>query len=381
MNFNRRKFLYYSSFSSLSLALGSCNSGKQNSSVVKTTSSKKKLGVALVGLGNYSTSILAPALQLTQHCELRGIATGTPRKIPSWQEKYGIKDSNIYSYDNLHEIANNDEIDVVYVVVPTGLHSKYSIIAANAGKHVWCEKPMALNVEQCQQIINACEKNKVKLSIAYRMQHEPNTQTVIEYAQSKPYGAFTKITAMAGYSGRPSLEQPNTNYGKNWRLRKALGGGALYDMGVYTINGMRYSTDLMPLKVLQATQTSIREEFFDEVDETTEYQLLFPGGLIGYGKTSVGESFRNMLRVDAEKGWYELSPMQSYSGVGGKTSDGILLNKPIESQQAKQMDDDAQAILNNQSVLVPGNEGLIDVGIINAIMESAAKGTEVEIGA
>ena len=359
MYFNRRKFLYYSSLSSLSLALSSCSSGKQNNPVVNSNpaTAKKKLGVALVGLGNYSTNILAPALQRTKHCELKGIVTGTPRKIPIWQERYGIKDANIYSYSDLHQIANNDEIDVVYVVVPTGLHAKYSVVAANAGKHIWCEKPMALNVEECQQIINACEKNKVKLSIAYRMQHEPNTQTVIGYAQTKPYGAFRNITAMAGYAGRPNLQQPNTDYGKNWRLKKALGGGALYDMGVYTINGMRYATDLMPLKVIEAKQISIRKEYFDEVDETTEYQLLFPGGLVGTGKTSVGESIRNMLRVDAENGWYELSPMQSYSGVGGKTSDGTLLNQPIDSQQAKQMDDDALAILNNQNVLVPGIEG------------------------
>ncbi len=101
---------------------------------------KDKIGVALVGLGRYSNGRLAPGLQLTEHCELKGIVTGTPSKIPVWQERYNIPDNNVYNYETMHEIANNDDIDVVYIVLPTGLHAKYSIIGAEAGKNVWCEK-------------------------------------------------------------------------------------------------------------------------------------------------------------------------------------------------------------------------------------------------
>ena len=113
-----------------------------------SSGNNRKVGVALVGLGGYSSNQLAPALQLTQHCELRGIVTGSPEKIPQWQEKYGIKDANVYSYDNMHTLADNPDIDVVYVVTPPSLHKKYSIIGANAGKHVWCEKPMAMDEQE-----------------------------------------------------------------------------------------------------------------------------------------------------------------------------------------------------------------------------------------
>jgi len=349
--------------------MGMCKVKNKPAEFNKNTNNEKKLGVALVGLGYYSRDLLAPALQLTQYCYLAGIVTGSPEKIPVWQKKYNIKDSNVYNYENMHTIADNKDIDVIYIVVPTGLHAKYSIIAANANKHVWCEKPMAMNVEECQSIIDACSKNKVKLSIGYRMQHEPNTQTVMEYAKNKPYGAIQKITSMAGYSG---------GGGDGWRFQKNLGGGALYDMGVYTINGIRYASNMEPIRVLSAKQSTNRPKIFTEVDETTEYQLEFSNGLIANGKTSVGETF-NQLRVNCEKGWYELSPMQSYNGVEGQTSDGILLNKPIENQQAKQMDDDALAIINDTSVLVPASEGLKDIRIINAILEAAKKGVSVEI--
>jgi len=155
---------------------------------ILTRQNNGKLGVALVGLGNYATNILAPALQLTEHCELRGIVTGSPKKIPVWQKKYDIPDANVYNYKTMYEIANNDDIDVVYIVLPNNMHAEYSIIGANAGKHVWCEKPMAMNVEECRAMIDAAEKNGVQLTIGYRMQHEPNTQTIIKYGKEETYG-------------------------------------------------------------------------------------------------------------------------------------------------------------------------------------------------
>ena len=97
---------------------------------------KDSIGVALLGLGSYSRGQLAPALQLTKHCHLAGIVTGSPDKIPYWQETYGVNEKDVYSYDTLADIANNEDIDVVYIVVPTGLHAKYAIAAANAGKHL-----------------------------------------------------------------------------------------------------------------------------------------------------------------------------------------------------------------------------------------------------
>ena len=329
---------------------------------------QKKLGVALVGLGYYSTDLLAPALQKTDYCELRGIVTGSPEKIPVWQKRYGIKDSNVYNYENMHSIANNPEIDVIYIVLPTGLHAEYAIKAANAGKHVWCEKPMARTAEECRQIIEACNKNRVKLSIGYRMQHETNTKKIMTWAKTKPYGNIKKVVSEAGYNGG-SINP--------WKLKKEMGGGAIYDMGVYSINAARYSTGMEPIAV-SATQSTNRHEIFTEVDETTSFQMEFPGGIMVDGKTSFGESL-NLLEVTADDGWYYLRPMQSYSGVQGKTSDGKTLPPMGKNQQAVQMDDDALAIINDTEVLVPGIEGLKDIHIVQKINEAATTGKRVII--
>lgn len=357
--FTRRHFLTVSTVASGSLLLPfNCESSPRQFNEIDK---KEKVGVALLGLGSYSTYQLAPALQQTKHAYLAGIVTGSPEKIPVWQRKYGIPDTHVYNYNNMSDIANNKDIDVIYIVTPTGTHAKFAVAAANTGKHVWCEKPMAMTVEECQTIIDACQKNKVKLSIGYRMQHEPNTQTLIGYANSKPFGKLTRIDALAGYNG---------GGGNNWRFKRDMGGGALYDMGVYTINGIRYSAGMEPTRVISAEQTTKRPRIFAEVDETTAYVLEFKNGLKAYGRTSVGENI-NQLKVSCENGSYQLSPMQSYNGVVGSRSDGKKLNTFIANQQAKQMDDDARSILDNKTVMVSGEEGLKDIHIVQAIIKSA----------
>lgn len=316
-----------------------------------------------MGLGYYSTDLLAPALQKTEYCELKGIVTGSPEKIPVWQKKYGIKDANVYNYGNMEDIANNDEIDVIYIVLPTGLHAEYAIKAANSGKHVWCEKPMARTEKECQAIIEACNKNKVKLSIGYRMQHEKNTQIIMDWAETEPYGSITNLKAAAGYNGGSITP---------WKLEKEMGGGAMYDMGVYPLNAARYSTGMEPVAV-KATHSTTRPQIFDEVDETTSFELEFPNEVIAHCRTSFGESLNN-LEINCKNGGYYLRPFQAYSGVRGKTSDGKILEPMGKNQQAVQMDDDALAIINNLPVLVPGEEGKKDIAIVEKIYESAAKG-------
>ena len=322
---------------------------------------KKKLGVALVGLGGYSTHQLAPALQQTEFCKLQGIVTGSPEKIPQWQKKYGIKDRNVYNYENMSHIANNDEIDVIYIVLPNSMHAKYSILAANTGKHVWCEKPMAMNTEECRQMISACNQNNVKLAIGYRLQHESNNRKMMEWARTRPFGAIQNLKAAAGFYGSSF----------DWRLKKEMGGGAMYDMGVYPLNTARYTTGMEPIAV-SATHKTNRANMFNEVDEFTYFTLEFPEGLKADCATSFGENM-NSLEVNCKDGWYYLKPFQTYSEVKGKASNGKILEPFRRNQQAVQMDDDALSILNDKPMIAPGEEGLKDIAILEKIYASAAQ--------
>ncbi|HXS16445.1 MAG TPA: Gfo/Idh/MocA family oxidoreductase, partial [Polyangiaceae bacterium] len=294
-------------------------------------------------------------------------------KVAMWQTDFGIESEHVYSYDNFASIVDDPDIHVVYVVTPNHVHAQFAIAAARAKKHVWLEKPMAMTPEECQSIIDACNENGVKLAIGYRLQHEPNTQTVIGYAATKPYGAITEVLSHSGFSGFSAADA------NVWRLKKAPGGGALWDMGVYTINSARYATGEEPIRVRNARQWTERPDLFTEVDEWTEFELEFPSGAIAHCRTSFGESLDRLV-VTCASGSYELSPMQAYSGVKGQTSDGVLLNQTIENQQAKQMDDDALALIEGRPMLVPGEEGLRDVRIVAAIQRCASTAAPVDIG-
>jgi glucose-fructose oxidoreductase len=361
---NRRKFIGQAAASVAGLAIGT--QAFSNSIIIPQN--KQRLGVALVGLGYYSKDLLAPALQLTSKCYLAGIVTGTPSKAETWKQAYNIPDKNIYNYQNFDSIANNPDIDVIYIVLPPSMHAEYVIRAAKAGKHVWCEKPMAMTVTECMNMINACSSNKVKLSIGYRMQHEPNTQQIIQFRKNLTYGKVTKVEASAGYF------DPRTDH---WKQKKSLGGGAMYDMGVYPLNAVRYSTGLEPISVV-AKQSTTRPDIYKEVEETMNFELEFPGGVTAKCETSFGKGM-NTLVVTCAKGWYKLEPFQAYSGINGVTSDGKILNATIPNEQAKQMDDDAIAIINNTSVLVPGEEGMKDIRVVEAVYKSVAQNKKVTI--
>jgi glucose-fructose oxidoreductase len=333
-----------------------------------TKPAKSKLGIALVGLGYYSTDLLAPALQLTKNCELKGIVSGSPEKIALWQKKYNLKASNCYSYENFDAIANNPEIDVVYVVLPPSMHREFVVRAAKAGKHVWCEKPMAPSVADCLAMIKACQDNKVKLSIGYRCQHDPNVQAYQEITKSKKFGKVRMINSAAGYfDGRST----------HWKQKKALGGGVMGDMGVYALQGARLATGEEPISVMAQASTT-RPEIYHEVEETIMFQLEFPSGARAACQSSYGINM-NYLHINYEKGNVFMEPQSAYNGINGKVSDGTLIQIKIENQQAKQMDEDALALLNNTDLLVPGEEGLRDIKVVEAIYKSVATKSEVKI--
>lgn len=345
-------------FSPAASALASCAFDK-----------KDKLGIALVGLGGYAGGQLAPALLETKHCYLAGIVTGTPSKEKTWAEKYTIKQQNIYNYDNFDKIADNADIDIIYVVLPVALHKEFTIRAAKAGKHVICEKPMALSVADCQEMIDACKKANRLLSIGYRLHFEPFNQEMMRLGQQKIYGSLKEIDCANGfrYGGDPNA----------WRLKKSLaGGGGLMDMGVYAIQGARYTTGEEPIFVT-AREEKTRPELFKEVDETIYFTLEFPSGCIAKGLSSYNMNL-NHLKATAAKGNFELSQAYRYGGMVGQTPEGPM-NFPQINQQAAQMDDFALCIKNGKPTRVPGEMGLKDMKVVEAIYRSIASGKKERV--
>ena len=323
---------------------------------------KKNLGIALVGLGYYSEKQLAPSLLETKHCYLSAIVTGTKEKETIWAEKYNIKKENIYNYQNFDTIIENDDIDIVYIVLPNSMHAEFTIRAAKAGKHVICEKPMATSVADCKKMIKACNTAKVMLSIGYRLHFDSLNGHMMQLGQNKIFGAMT-VESGFGFVLKDTSK---------WRLQKSLsGGGPLMDLGIYALQAAIYMYGELPTS-LWAKDTTIDKPFFGKqnIEGSLEWEMTFPSGK-ALCKTTYEDGLYSYIVADTEKGELKLDPSFLYGGLKGTTPNGKIDIENV-NQQALQMDAFAQNIINDTPSIVSGEMGLRDLYLIEKIYESAA---------
>jgi predicted dehydrogenase len=331
---------------------------------------KKKLGVALVGLGNYSTTMLSKALQETSLCYLAAIVTGTPSKAEEWSRKHNIPAKNIYNYSNFKNIANNNDIDIVYIVLPNSMHAEYSIRALEAGKHVICEKPMAMDAAEALRMIEVARKANRKLSIGYRMHYDPYFIEVKKLGQSEAFGPINYMECALGYSFTPEAD--------SWKVKKDMGGGSLYNLGVYPIQSARHTKGKEPVYVT-AQATTKRKDIFKEVDEIFTWQLEWADGTLcnSYAGPVAGI---DRLFAGCTNGFMELNPCTGYTGQAGKSSRGEFKFEHV-FQQKLQIDDFARCILEQKESIVKGEDGWRDMLIIDAIHRSIKSGKKEKIDA
>jgi glucose-fructose oxidoreductase len=332
--------------------------------------SKERLGVALVGLGNYSTTMLSRALTETKLCYLAGIVTGTPSKATEWSKKYNIPEKNIYNYSNYNDIANNDDIDIVYVVLPNSMHAEFSIRALEAGKHVICEKPMALTAEEAMKMIEAARKAKKKLSIGYRMHYDNFFKEAKRLGQSEAFGPVNYMECALGYSFAPEPD--------SWKVKRAMGGGSLYNLGVYPIQSARHTKGKEPVYVT-AQATTKRKEIFKEIDEIFTWQLEWADGTLCNSYAGPVAQI-DRLFAGCTNGFIELNPCTPYTGQAGRASNGELKFEHV-FQQKLQIEDFARCVMENGESIVKGEDGWRDMLIIDAIHRSIKSGKKEKIGA
>lgn len=329
------------------------------------------LRVAIMGLGSYGNRV-AKAMLDCKKAKLVGLISGTPSKIEDWKKTYDISSKNCYNYDNFDKIKDNPDIDAVYIITPNGLHCDQTIRVAKAGKHVICEKPMGINAEEGQKMVDACKAANVKLLIGYRMHYEPKTVEVIRMRKA---GEFGKPRFFQGQSGFV-IGDPN-----QWRLNKELaGGGAMMDIGIYSINGVRYMLGEEPIWVTAQETKTDPVKFKEGIDETIQFQLGFPSGAVANCLSTY--NMRNLDRffMTGEDGWVEMKPSTGYGPIQGRTHKGEL-TQPHVTHQTLQMDGMAELIFEGKQPIVPldGEEGVKDMKIIDAIFEAVKTGGKVEI--
>lgn len=327
----------------------------------------KKLGVALVGLGTYATGQLGPALRQTEYCRLAGVVTGDPAKGAKWAQDYGFPEKSIYGYDTMHRLADNPDIDIVYIVTPNSLHAQHAIAAAEAGKHVIVEKPMAASVAECDAILAACAKAKVRHSIGYRLFFDPYHTEFRRLALEENFGPFMKMNGDRAFMMKT----------RGWRAdRKLAGGGPLLDLGIYLIQSACMAKNgIAPVTVTGQEMPKTRPDMFVDTEETLRWTMEWADGAAGEFSTSYQQVF-GRFHAESPKGWIDFTKGSYSYQVGGlDTSRGpFTYGPPPVNQQARQMDDFAQCVLTGRATPVPGEMGRRDLQIIEAIYAAAASG-------
>jgi predicted dehydrogenase len=376
---SRRRFLHQLSLGAALAAVAGPAAFSSSPSAMKTSESKKP-GFAIVGLGKFATEQILPNFKDCQHARLVALVSGTPAKAQKLAAEYGVADKNIYSYESFDAIKDNAEVDVVYIILPNALHAEYTVRAAQAGKHVLCEKPMATSVADCEQMIAACRKAGRQLMIAYRCQYEPFNLNAIARIRKGELGKLRAITADHGRPVKPGEEKADT-----WRIVKKLaGGGSLMDIGIYSLNACRYLTGEEPVEVTAIESSDKADPRFKEVEDNIHFTLRFPSGVLASCTSSYSYESVKRGRVFGDKAWLDLDPLSDYDKHTLKIGNqkGEQEPKIKEGNQfAAEMDHMAECVLNNQTPRTPGEEGLRDVRIIMAIYEAAKTGKAIKIRA
>lgn len=370
---SRRVFLQKASLSALAVSLPNLDTFSMTSRLGDSKRNEDKiLRVAIMGLGSYGTRV-AEAMLESKRAKLVGVISGTPSKVTEWQSKYGIPVGNCYNYENFDEIKNNPNIDAVYVITPNAQHKDQSIRVAKAGKHVICEKPMAINAKEGQEMIDACKTAGVDLLIGYRMHFEANTLEAIRMRKSGELGDVKFFQGLSGFViGDPT----------QWRLDPVLsGGGAMMDIGIYSINGARYMVGEEPNWVTAQETKADPVKFKKGIDETIQFQMGFPSGAVASCLSTYAMNGLDKFYLNGSKGWVEMQPSTGYGPIKGKTNKGPL-ELPHVTHQTVQMDEMARIILDGKvpEVAVDGKEGLKDMKIIDAIFKSIKTGKKVMLG-
>lgn len=327
----------------------------------------RKLRYCIVGLGRISMKHFMPGCKTSRFSEVAALVSGHREKAVQQAAQYGVPEKNIYDYANFDEIANNPEIDAVYIALPNSMHAEYTIRAAKAKKHVLCEKPMATTVEDSRAMIKACRDADRKLMIAYRCQYEPTNLRAIQLIRDGKLGTIQAIESSNGFNISPG----------EWRLnRKLAGGGPLMDVGIYSLNACRYLTGEEPEHISGYCSVIDKDGRFSEVEENASWTMRFPSGILAACNTTYGAPMSGFYRVHGSKGVLHMEPAFGYEGQHLKAD--IKGEVPIDepnpardpSQFVTEADHFARCVFDNKEPKTNGEEGLRDMQYMAEIYRS-----------
>jgi predicted dehydrogenase len=302
-----------------------------------------RIGYAIVGLGRISLDHFMPACLQSKHSKVTALVSGHPEKARKYAAQFNVPENSIYTYEQYDRIRENPNVDAVYIALPNSMHAEYTIRAAEAGKHVLCEKPMATTVADSRNMIAACA-----------------------------IGTVQAIESANGFNISPG----------EWRLDKKLaGGGPMLDVGIYSLNACRFLTGEEPQVLAAYSSTIDHDGRFREVEENDSWTMRFPSGILASCNTSYGADMNGYYRVHGSKGMIDLSPAFGYQGIHmtGSITGADGKQQPLDmpepghdpDQFVVEADYFSDCVRNDAPVKMNGEEGLRDMTLMAQIYRSA----------
>jgi glucose-fructose oxidoreductase len=328
---------------------------------------------AVVGLGHIAQAAVLPAFgHASRNSRLAALVSGDSRKLEQLGRRYRVP--HLCSYEAMDELFASGAVDAVYVALPNSEHRDCVVRAAQAGLDVLCEKPLAVTARECEAMIGAAKRARVKLMTAYRLHFERANLEVARLARSGKLGALRFFSSEFSMQVRPD----------NIRLERELGGGPLHDIGIYCINAARSVFAADPVEVW-ATATRSSDRRFREVDETVCAAMRFGDERLASFTCSFGAADRSVYTVTGTRGSVTLDPAYEYAqglSYRARIGDRKTSRRFAKSDQfAAELLYFSDCILKKREPEPSGAEGLMDVRIIECMLRSVRNGRWVSVGA
>jgi predicted dehydrogenase len=306
-----------------------------------------KVRWGLIGCGDISRKRIAPALRDSAVSEFVAVCRSRAELAESFAREFGAKKW----YPTWQDLLRDDEIDAVYIATPVHLHASQTIAAAAAGKHVLCEKPLAMSVEECDQMMAACRAGNAKFGTAY-------------YRHFYPVIKRIKSVIAAGEIGTPILAQinafenfdPPADHPRAWLLKKSLaGGGPMFDFGCHRIevliNLLGAVTDVRAMNANVA--------YDREVEDTAMALFRFDGGACGVlSVTHAAQEPQDTIDIFGSLGSIRVPVLnEGHMRVVTREGERRESHPPAANLHAPLIEDFADAVLTGREPLVNGEIG------------------------
>jgi glucose-fructose oxidoreductase len=333
---------------------------------------KTKVRFAVVGLGHIAQVAVLPAFAHAKRAEVTALVSSDPEKLAKLGQRHGA--AHHFGYAEYDAALRSGLFDAVFIALPNDMHREYAVRAAEAGVHVLCEKPLAVSEAECRDMIRACDENDVRLMTAYRLHFEACNMTAVEMVNSGRIGRprlFTSTFTMPVRAG-------------DIRVSAARGGGVLFDMGVYCINAARYLFRDEPVEVSATMATPPDDPRFAAVEESVSVSLRFPGERLATFTVSFGTESVAFYHVLGTEGALRVDPAYGYTGElklrlfqGGEVEARVFEKG---DQFAPELDHFAECVLKGRDPEPDGEEGLVDVMVVEAAYRSARERRPIHLG-